>query len=101
MSSNNGKKFLLFFLLLVIVGLSGTYVFYAEKELPRVELSPKTGFVTAQTPLEVIVRDSKSGLSRVSVAVMQGQRTQRPVTVDLGKDVREWRTKLELEGLGL
>ncbi len=101
MSSNNGKKFLFFFLLLVIVGLSGTYVFYAEKELPQVELSPKTGFVTAKTPLEVIVRDSKSGLSRVSVAVTQGQKTQSPVTEDLGKDVREWRSRLELEGLGL
>ncbi len=101
MSSNNSKKFLIFFLLLLIVGLSGAYVYYAEKESPQVVFSPESGFVNEKTPLQLLVRDKKSGLSQVSVAFIQGQSTQSPVIEDMGKGVEKWKSRLRLEGLGL
>ncbi|MCF8038945.1 MAG: M23 family metallopeptidase [Desulfohalobiaceae bacterium] len=100
-SAHKGKKFLVIFVLLLAVGLSGTYFYFAETELPGIQVSPDKGFVGQESTLTLSLTDKKSGLSKVRVeAVRQG--TSRTLLFrDFGQGVHEWRSQIKPGEKGL
>ncbi len=100
-SSHKGKKFLIVFVLLLAVGLSGTYFYFAETEMPGIRVSPEKGFVGQKTPLALSLADKKSGLSRVQVEVAQQGRSKMLLFRDFGQGVHDWRAQIQPGEKGL
>lgn len=94
MSSGKGKKFLIIFVLLLIVGLTGTYFYYAEAEPPRINLIPSEGAVRKESPVRIALDDDKSGLSRLFVEVVQQGKGKTVVLQDFGQSVHHWQTEV-------
>lgn len=101
MKTHKGKKFLIIFVVLVLVGLSGIYLYFAENELPRIALTPEVSAINGKTSLTLTFQDEKSGLSWARVELLQQGRRQVVLRKTMGKGVHNWKTSLQAGGQGL
>lgn len=94
----NGRRYLRFVLLLVVIG--GLYGYLCDLKSPRIEVSPTSGMLSARQPLTVSLSDAGSGLKSLRVVARQGGKettlTQKEFSGEKGSEV-----VLNLEKAGL
>ncbi len=95
---NKGKKLLLVLAILLLVGVSGVYLYYAEGEKPSISVQPEKRFISDETSIQVEVADRKSGLDGILVQVRQKDRSITLVEERFDKARSEWSTSLQLKG---
>ena len=95
---NKGKKFLIGLAILLLIGASGVYLYYAEGEAPSISIQPEQGFISDETSIQVEIADKKSGLKGVLVQVRQKERSITLVEERFDKARARWSTGLQLKG---
>jgi murein DD-endopeptidase MepM/ murein hydrolase activator NlpD len=102
MKNHAGKaRLLLIVLVLLVLGGAAVYIFNAEGEPPLIEVQPEPGFINAQTEIQVIVQDQKSGLAEVETRVLQGDSSRELGAKELGPNIKQWQDSFTLQGQGL
>ncbi len=96
-SSSGKNKFFLVLGILIIIGLIGLYLFFAEQQNPSVTFAPEKEFVTPDTKFDFQSRDKDSGLDLVSIHLLQGDKEIEMFKKDFDKKVDEISKVLGLE----
>src|SRR6056297_2982841 len=97
MSKKNSKKaFLLIFIGLVIAGLGGTYLYFAERHIPKLIVSPDNGTIGHKKSIQIEVSDKGSGLSSLLVKARQNSTQVVLLNRDFQGDLRSWQYPFDL-----
>jgi len=70
---NKGKKFLIGLAILLLIGASGVYLYYAEGEAPSISIQPEQGFrIHVPRPFLRLVYVKLSSLTTANPAICVG-----------------------------
>lgn len=97
MSKKSSKKaFLLIFIGLVIAGLGGTYLYFAERHIPKLIVSPDNGTIGHKKSIRIEISDKGSGLSSLLVKARQNSTQVVLLNRDFQGDLRSWQYSFDL-----
>ncbi|WP_320169887.1 M23 family metallopeptidase [Maridesulfovibrio sp.] len=63
-----------FIVLIILIGIlgAGGYILYKDTTAPQLSISPDKGFITYETPIDINISDTQSGLKAVKIVLVQG-----------------------------
>ncbi len=65
-----------FIIMIIIIGIisGGAYLLYKDTTAPRINMTPKNGYITYKTPININISDTQSGLKAVKIVLTQGEK---------------------------
>jgi murein DD-endopeptidase MepM/ murein hydrolase activator NlpD len=95
------KSRALFFLFVIIVGLTGGYLFLRDGKAPQLTFYPADGSVSANSPPNLTLEDTGTGLKNLTVTVSQDGKETKLVELSFPAGTTRRTVPLPLNKLGL
>lgn len=86
-------------ILLLITGIiaGGAYILYKDTTAPQINLTPEQGYITYETPININISDTQSGIKAVKVVLTQGKKKLTLVEEKLPKGSFDFNKDIQIK----